>query len=111
MTDLGDAGPHEPDLDLVARVLERESLDDAMKDGASLLARQTGGHAAIFLADGLEPLREYWSAGPDRPDLVRAAFKRGALEAARTGEPGEIDSLGAPGLRARAIPLSAQGKT
>ena len=69
--------PDEPNLDLVARVVEREQLEDAMKDGARLLAREAGGVAAVFLADGQEPLREYWSDN-ERPDAFRAAFKRAA---------------------------------
>ena len=100
-----------PDLGLVARMLERAELDEAMRDGASLLATETGGHAAVFLADGQEPLREYWSSGPERPDAIRAAFKRAALEAARTGHFVETDPAKGTGARGRAIPLQAQGKT
>lgn len=98
------------DLELVARVLGREQLEDAMRDGVRLLARGTDAHAAVFLADGLEPLREYWSAGPERPDAVRAAFKRAALEAARVGEPVHTDPIGPEGTRGLAIPLRAEGK-
>ena len=97
------------DLGLVARMVERAELDLAMKDGATLLARETGGHAAVFLADGQEPLREYWSSGPDRPDAIRAAFKRAALEATRTGEPVETEAIDG-GAVGRAIPLRSQGK-
>ena len=104
------AAPDPQDLDSIARVVGGESLDDAMREGANLLARWSGGHAAIFLADGLEPLREYWSAGPERPDAVRASFKRAALEAVRTGEPHEIVS-GPDADRGRAVPLTAQTKT
>lgn len=104
-------GPRDPDLDLVARVVGREQLDDAMRDGARLLARETDDYAAVFLADGREPLREYWSAGPERPDALRAAFKRAALEAARTGEPVDTDPLAPEGTRGRAIPLRAEGMT
>ena len=76
-----------PLLESLARVLGAGGLHEAMTEAAGLLARiLSSGHAAVFLADGKEPLREYWYVeAPEDRDRIRATFKIAALEAARTG--------------------------
>ncbi|HZV91055.1 MAG TPA: hypothetical protein VFF34_03480, partial [Candidatus Nitrosocosmicus sp.] len=70
----------------LARLLSVESLDDALVEGAALLAEEAGvGAAAVFLADGSQPLRDFWHGSPEARERHRSAFKGAALEATRTG--------------------------
>ena len=100
-------------LETLARVLGAEGLDVAMTEGAGLLARVISSeHAAVFLADGKQPLREYWhSEFPEARERIRATFKIAALEAARSGvaiTPAPV-ALGDRLIQPRAFPLLTNG--
>jgi len=90
----------------LARLLSLESLDDALVEGAGLLAEEAGvGAAAIFLADGSQPLRDFWHGSPEGRERHRPGFKSAALEAARTGARAQREASGET-CPLRAFPLS-----
>jgi PAS domain S-box-containing protein len=90
----------------LARLLSLESLDEALVEGAALLAEEAGvGAAAIFLADGSQPLRDFWHGSPEGRERHRPAFKSAALEAARTGARAQREASGET-CPLRAFPLS-----
>ncbi len=102
-------------LDSVARLLGEADLGLAMTQGAALLARTAScAQAAIFLADGNEPLRESWHfESREHRERIRAAFKTAALDAVRSGccvTPTPV-TLDDEELRPRAFPLVASGRT
>ncbi|MGH7682131.1 MAG: ATP-binding protein, partial [Candidatus Eiseniibacteriota bacterium] len=104
-----------PLLESIRQLIGEEQLENAMTQGAALLAQVAGSpHAAVFLADGNEPLRECWhSESRDHRERIRAAFKTAALDAVRSGvgvtpPPLTLDELE---LQPRAFPLVANGRT
>ncbi len=110
-----DARPTQDRLSLLAAVFTADALDAALTQGARLLAQATSSeHAALFLADGNEPLREFWfSESSEERERIRAAFKGAALEAARTGSivtPPPV-AIGDRSIQPRALPLSLGGRT
>ncbi|HEX3112793.1 MAG TPA: PAS domain-containing protein, partial [Candidatus Eisenbacteria bacterium] len=91
----------------LARLLSVESLDDALVEGAALLAEEAGvGAAAVFLADGSQPLRDFWHGSPEARERHRSAFKSAALEATRTGAKAQRPASGET-CALRAFPLTA----
>ncbi|TMQ66255.1 MAG: response regulator [Candidatus Eisenbacteria bacterium] len=74
-------------LEALAGVFGSGTLKESMTVGAGLLAHVLSSEqAAVFLADGEEPLREYWhSKVPEVRERIRATFKATALEAVRAG--------------------------
>src|SRR5205814_8532645 len=72
-------------LEALAAVFGSGTLKESMTVGAGLLAHVLSSEqAAVFLADGEEPLREYWhSKVPEVRERIRATFKATALEAVR----------------------------
>ena len=74
-------------LEALAGVFGSGTLKESMTVGAGLLAHVLSSEqAAVFLADGEEPLREYWhSKVPEDRERIRATFKATALEAVRGG--------------------------
>ncbi len=94
----------------LAHLLAAEEIDAALTEGAALIAGEAGvSEAAVFLADGRQPLREYWHGAPEARERLRSAYKGAALEATRTGVVAaraagdDSDSL-------RAFPLHAGGR-
>src|SRR5438876_937823 len=69
--------------------------------------------AAVFLADGEEPLREFWhSKFPEDRERIRATFKAAALESVRGGlvvTPAPV-MLGERLIQPRAHPLRTSGR-
>ncbi|HKW51715.1 MAG TPA: ATP-binding protein [Candidatus Eisenbacteria bacterium] len=74
-------------LETLPGVFGAGTLQESMTVGAGLLAHVVSSEqAAVFLADGEEPLREYWySKLPEDRERIRATFKAAALEAVRGG--------------------------
>ena len=101
-------------LETLAGVFGAGTLQESMTVGAGLLARVTSSEqAAVFLADGEEPLREYWhSKLPEDRERIRATFKAAALEAARGGlvvNPAPV-VVGDRLIQPRAHPLRTNGR-
>ncbi|HZV91114.1 MAG TPA: PAS domain-containing protein [Candidatus Nitrosocosmicus sp.] len=91
----------------LACLLGVESLDDALVEGAALLAEEANvGAAAVFLADGSQPLRDFWHGSPEARERHRSAFKSAALEATRTGAKAQRPASGET-CALRAFPLTA----
>jgi hypothetical protein len=91
----------------LARFLALENVDEALTEGAALLADEAGvTEAAIFLADGNQPLRDFWHGSPECREHARSAFKSAALEATRTGARSHRAASGETGA-VRAFPLTA----
>ena len=101
-------------LEALARLFGADALQAAMTEGAQLLARViSSAHTAVFLANGEEPLREYWhSDSPEDRERIRATFKAAALESARGGAvviPAPV-AVGDRLIQARAQPLLTSGR-
>ena len=102
-------------LESIRQLIGEDQLEAAMSQGAALLAQVAGSpHAAVFLADGNEPLRECWhSESRQHRERIRAAFKTAALDAVRSGRgvtPTPL-TLDDQELQPRAFPLLANGRT
>jgi len=115
VTPAGDAEGGVPLLESIRQLIGEDQLESAMIQGAALLARVAGSpHAAVFLADGNEPLRECWhSESREHRERIRAAFKTAALDAVRSGvgvTPAPL-TLDDQELQPRAFPLQANGRT
>ena len=95
----------------LARIIGAEDIDAALTEGAALAgAMASVAPAAVFLADGSQPLREFWHGSADARERVRSGFKGAALEATRKGAVAvRAASAECPGLRA--FPLAAGGRT
>ncbi|HEY6221542.1 MAG TPA: ATP-binding protein [Candidatus Eisenbacteria bacterium] len=101
-------------LETLAGVFGAGTLQESMTVGAGLLAHVVSSEqAAVFLADGEEPLREFWhSKLPEDRERIRATFKAAALEAVRGGlvvTPAPV-MVGDRLIQPRAHPLRTGGR-
>ena len=101
-------------LETLAGVFGAGTLQESMTVGAGLLARVISSEqAAVFLADGEEPLREFWhSKFPEDRERIRATFKAAALESVRGGlvvTPAPV-MVGERLIQPRAHPLRTGGR-
>jgi len=91
----------------LARFLALENVDEALAEGAALLADEAGvTEVAVFLADGDQPLRDFWHGSQECREHARSTFKSAALEATRTGAKSHRSASGETGA-VRAFPLAA----